>query len=997
MCRTWIRRVTLLLSLLATGAMPQALSAQVASGRVAAQVAPTMTLTSPPAGSVMVENINPDILLQASAPSADYPVAHVVMYVCEITTGPCSGTYELAADIAAPPYEYRWTPRPYPSQTTVTRTYQAWATGVNSIGQASNSNFVTFTVVQPPPPPSVNLVVPYQESGYVAPTTPVLYATATPGNTLPGSTIARVDFMDGASVIGSVAAPNSVPDGYTFAWQNAPPGIHLVAARATDSLGNSTFSSKVTVYIVDPDPAPQVALTSPVTGQIFVPPNTVPLLATAMSTLGAIQRVEFVTSDQLIGTSFSPPYALSWSNPPPGTFAIVARAYDDIGVAAASPAAYIQVLPSARAPAVVLTAPAPGANFASGLPLAMAASAMAPDGSIGRVDFYAGTTLVGSSATPPYSFTWTNPASGPQSLSAKATDLLGNVGISTVVAIQVVNNRNPDVILTSPGSGSQFMAPASIALAATATDVDGSVAKVEFFAGTAKIGVATSAPFTATWSNVGVGNYSLTAVATDNLGATMTSATANVSVSAMPPTVSLTAPQSGASYAPGQAIVLTAAASAPQRSISRVEFYSDGTLIRGTAVTGATSAINVDLTWTSATSGAHTLTAKVFTVDGATALSGEVAISVTDLKVTVSEPYTGQVYQAPGIIRIVAAPTETAGSIAQVDFFGDGALLGSVATPPYTYTWSAVGVGAHTIVARAHDAGGRTANSLPTSVTVLTASTLQIDAQIDGSSVADDNASISGTVQAPPNSAVMVNGRRVPLDLTGHFFVDGVQLAPGANSIDVTLLSQEGPPTSRQVLINRTDAKPFEVTIDRQEGIAPFDATLTVSNRSNLPFDRIEIDTNSNGAPELTIAFMIDGKRDVTLRFPSGGTYPVAVKVFDRSNTVIYSTTRRVLAWNPDTFAQRTLGVYIGMLERLRQGNVETALTAVIGTSSDRFREIFTVLGADLRAIVEQLGTIRNVSFNEQIMQIFVVRGAYQTFTINLLLGEDGIWRIADM
>jgi len=492
----------------------------------------------------------------------------------------------------------------------------------------------------------------------------------------------------------------------------------------------------------------------------------------------------------------------------------------------------------------------------------------------------------------------------------------------------------------------------------------------------------------------------LTAVATDNLGATTTSATVNVSVSAVPPSVSLTAPQNGASYAPGQAIVLTAAASAPQRSISRVEFYSDGILISSAQVAGSPSAISVDLTWTGATPGAHVLTAKVLTADGASTSSSEVAISVTDLKLTVIEPYPGQVFQAPGIIQIVADPTETAGNIVQVDFFGDGVLLGSATTPPFTYTWSAVGVGAHTIVARARDARGQSVSSSPTSVTVIAASTLQVDAGIDGSSVADDNASISGTVQAPANSAVMVNGQRVTLDLTGHFFVDGVQLAPGANSIDLTLLSQEGPPASRQILINRTDAKPFGVTIDRQEGIAPFDATLTISNRSNIPFDRIEIDTNSDSTPELTIASLVDGTRDVTLRFSSGGTYPVAVKVFDRNNAVIYSTTRRVLAWNPNTFAQRTLGVYTGMLERLRQGDVDAALTAVIGTSSDRFRQVFTVLGADLRAIIEQLGTIRNVIFNEQIMQIFVVRavsGVNQTFTINLLLGEDGIWRIADM
>ncbi len=377
-----------------------------AEERVAPRSAPTIVLTSPSANAFIAEDITPSVLLSASVSSADYPIAHVVFYMCETRAGTCYSSSDIVADIATPPYEYRWTPPRFPSQVTINRTYQTWATAVNSAGQAQTSSFVPFTVVQPPPPPSVNLVVPKLESGYVAPAAPVLYATAVAGDTSPPSTILRVDFLDGATVIGSVTASNSVPAGYAFVWQNAPLGIHLVSARAIDSLGYSTTSGQVTVYIIDPDPPPQVALTSPATGQIFVSPNSVPLEAIAMSTLGVIQRVEFVTRDQLIGTSFRPPYTLNWNNPPPGTFAIVAKAYDDIGVAAASAAAYIQVLPSARAPAVVLTAPAPGASVPSGSPLAMAATAIAPDGGVGRVDFFAGATLLGSAATSPYAFTW---------------------------------------------------------------------------------------------------------------------------------------------------------------------------------------------------------------------------------------------------------------------------------------------------------------------------------------------------------------------------------------------------------------------------------------------------------------------------------------------------------------------------------------------------------------------------------------------------------------
>jgi RHS repeat-associated protein len=71
--------------------------------------------------------------------------------------------------------------------------------------------------------------------------------------------------------------------------------------------------------------------------------------------------------------------------------------------------------------------------------------------------------------------------------------------------------------------------PATIKLEADATDSDGSIAKVEFFSGTALIGTATQAPFIFAWTGAVTGSYSITAKATDNHGAsTVTVATSVV-------------------------------------------------------------------------------------------------------------------------------------------------------------------------------------------------------------------------------------------------------------------------------------------------------------------------------------------------------------------------------------------------------------------------------------------------------------------------------------
>ena len=62
-----------------------------------------------------------------------------------------------------------------------------------------------------------------------------------------------------------------------------------------------------------------------------------------------------------------------------------------------------------------------------------------------------------------------------------------------------------------------FTAPAAISLSATASDVDGTIAQVDFYANGVLIRTDTSSPYSFSWTNVSVGNYSLTAVARDNV------------------------------------------------------------------------------------------------------------------------------------------------------------------------------------------------------------------------------------------------------------------------------------------------------------------------------------------------------------------------------------------------------------------------------------------------------------------------------------------------
>ncbi len=76
-------------------------------------------------------------------------------------------------------------------------------------------------------------------------------------------------------------------------------------------------------------------------------------------------------------------------------------------------------------------------------------------------------------------------------------------------------NETPTVSLTSPSNNATFTLPTNIVLQATASDPDGSIAKVEFYDGGTKLGEATTAPYSFTWAGAGPGSHTLTARAVD--------------------------------------------------------------------------------------------------------------------------------------------------------------------------------------------------------------------------------------------------------------------------------------------------------------------------------------------------------------------------------------------------------------------------------------------------------------------------------------------------
>jgi alpha-tubulin suppressor-like RCC1 family protein len=120
-----------------------------------------------------------------------------------------------------------------------------------------------------------------------------------------------------------------------------------------------------------------------------------------------------------------------------------------------------------------------------------------------------------------------------------------SVGISNALGFATSSNAllyvnlPPTVALASPNDQQVFAPPADIPLVATASDNDGYLAQVAFYQGTQLLGIitnwdSTNSEFSLDWTGVAAGTYLLSAVATDNEGATSATNSITIIVTNLP-------------------------------------------------------------------------------------------------------------------------------------------------------------------------------------------------------------------------------------------------------------------------------------------------------------------------------------------------------------------------------------------------------------------------------------------------------------------------------
>ncbi|MBC7485710.1 MAG: T9SS type A sorting domain-containing protein [Cytophagaceae bacterium] len=536
--------------------------------------APTVSITSPANNTSFTAPAS--ITINANAADADGTVSKVDFY---------NGTILLGTDNSSP-YSYSWT-------SVAAGNYNLTAKATDNVTATTTSSVVTVTVTtvtNPNQAPTVSITSPGNGSAFTAPASITINANAADAD----GTVSKVDFYNGATLLGTDnSSPFSyswtgVAAGTYNLTAKATDNLNATTTTAAVTVTVNPVAVTQTPYGGSPQTIPGIieAEKYDLGGQGVAFNET-----TTANQGGAFRTTEAVDVEPY-GTGYNVGYIVTneWLeytvNVTAGTYKIDANVaataagknfrleLDGVTIATfivpntggwatfqLSTANNIALTEGQKvlrlfatstdfnvdkitftavnsnpnvAPTVNITSPASGASFNAPASIAINANAADADGTVSKVDFYNGAALLGTDNSAPYSYSWTGIAAGSYTITAKATDNSGAETISSAVNIIVttitIPNQAPTINLTSPADNTSANAPATITIAANATDADGTVSKVEFYSGTTLLFTDNSSPYSYSWSNIAAGTYSISAKATDNSGATSSSSAVSVTV-----------------------------------------------------------------------------------------------------------------------------------------------------------------------------------------------------------------------------------------------------------------------------------------------------------------------------------------------------------------------------------------------------------------------------------------------------------------------------------
>ncbi len=458
------------------------------------QAPPTVSLTAPTNGSTTAKPAA--VNLVANADDSNGSIAKVEFF---------QGAVKLGEALFPGPYQFSWTGM-------ISGPYSLTARATDNDGAAATSAAVSVTVTNPNnQPPTVAITSP-TDGATIPASSLTLSASASDGD----GTISKVEFFNGATKLGESTTPP-----YRFTIASLGVGNYTFTARATDNDGGITTSAISNVQAVA-----FTDTTTIVRGAAWKYFDQGTDQGTAWKELSFDDNT-WASGNAELGYADSPVTTLRQGPDSPTTSVTKFITYyfrKQFSIVDASQVIGLRMNLLRDDGAVV---------YLNGTEVARS------NMNAGAVDYLTESATIVSNADETTYFPITLPfsslVSGNNVIAVEihqrdntSSDLSFDLDLITTTA---GGNALPVVQITAPASGSSVIVGTAIPISATATDSDGTIGKVEFFAGSTKLGEDSTGPdYSFNWTGATAGSYNLTAVAIDELGGSSTSGTVSVTV-----------------------------------------------------------------------------------------------------------------------------------------------------------------------------------------------------------------------------------------------------------------------------------------------------------------------------------------------------------------------------------------------------------------------------------------------------------------------------------
>jgi hypothetical protein len=307
-----------------------------------------------------------------------------------------------------------------------------------------------------------------------------------------------------------------------------------------------------------------------------------------------------------------------------------------------------------------------------------------------------------------------------------------------------------------------------------------------------------------------------------------------------------------------------------------------------------------------------------------------------------------------------------------------------------------------------------TVTSSPVTVTVGSAASLTITSPVDGASIADTTINtLSGTVQAPPNSGVLVNNLPATLMANGNFYINNVPLQSGSNTIQVVLILPDGTSSTQSITVTSTGQQPFQFqvsqtgTATQSTGLAPLPVQFTVADVGKAAATEIDLSCMNNGTVNYTVTKpVLTGAANSIgpCTYSAPGVYTVGVSVVNapagQSRSIVYTSTLTIVVLDPNALDAALRSLWSGMNNALTAGDSARALSYLNAPAQGTYGPVFSTLASVMPSIVASYSDLQGNLLTNDIAEYAVnrtVNGVNRLFFIYLMRNTAGVWQIDSM